>query len=165
MVALQRFVPALHEEWLEHETRSTFDTDKQGEPILLFAHAPTEREGSDFRMVSVLAFKEPNVALMKVFARLEGDRAELVDMLGDRGLNRGVGTVALRFLELLLCSHGVRTIHGWLSPVDAAHRDRQVYFYRKNDYSVVLNHARNDGEITKQLRCVGEGERGQSGIG
>jgi hypothetical protein len=150
---LEHLLDALRERWTGEEWRSDFVSDKRGAPVLLYMHWREPCDALGDRFLTLLVCGDPRVRSMIVYARARGAIAELIDMVGTRHLNRGLGTLALVFLERILCELGVRDVEGWLSPVDLDHRPRQLHFYEKNGYDVTIEESHVDGRITKTLDC------------
>jgi GNAT superfamily N-acetyltransferase len=70
---------------------------------------------------------------------------EIQDIVGTKG--KGYGSVLLRELLAYATSRGAPKIRGWLSPVDAAHRDLQLAFYKKHGFAVTLDEEEGEGHV------------------
>ncbi len=118
--------------------------DKQGRPILLVAD-----HGESSLLVRAL---RPNGDCeTTLLAHVDGDVATIrsIACRNEECLSQGIGTAVLRYAEENLALAGAVKVVGWLSAADADHRDRQVHFYRKNGYDVVLEE--RTGRISKNL--------------
>jgi len=150
---LRPLLAALSADWGEQYLRYRWATDRRNAPVLLFAHWLEDATDPAEAFLTILVHVHPRAHSMIVFAQIRNQAAELIDMKGSEHHNRGLGTLALAFLDEIACELGAETIEGWLSPVDLDHRPRQVHFYEKNGYTVWISEDRSEGRIVKRLRC------------
>lgn len=120
--------------------------DKEGRPLRLLA----DLRGNSLVVRGVYRDQARNEAVL--FATLEGRQATIRDIgcFARGSLNKGIGTALLLFAEDIMREQGVGRLTGLLSAADSGHRDRQVHFYLKNGYEVLLKPDRS-GEIAKSL--------------
>lgn len=131
---------------LPQGTRVRSAEDKAGRPLTLLA----DLKGNSLVVRAVYRDQSRNEACL--FATLEERQATIRDIgcFARGALNRGIGSALLAFAEDIFLECGVARVTGHLAPADAGHRDRQVRFYLKNGYEVLLKPDRS-GDIAKSL--------------
>lgn len=58
--------------------------------------------------------------------------------LSERYKNNGIGSRALKMLDLIAINHNINCIFGGISRYDYDHIDRLLFFYTKNNYEILL---------------------------
>lgn len=127
--------PSTHTDGSFHLTR--LERDKENRPVLLKARVWAG--GPQVTFVHVTAQRPgPYGQEALLVASMHGTLARLRD-LRVNAVGKGLGTICLRLAEELFANHGVREVTGWLSDADYESRPRQVHFYEKNGYNVMLS--------------------------
>jgi ribosomal protein S18 acetylase RimI-like enzyme len=133
-------------QWFQAERSSThadgsfhltrLERDKENRPVLLMARVWAG--GGQVQYLHVTAQRPgPNGQEALLIASMHGGLARLRD-LRVHTIGKGLGSICLRLAEELFVTHGVREVTGWLSDADYESRPRQVHFYEKNGYNVML---------------------------
>lgn len=147
--ALQRTLDELRQGARGSLAAGLIVADKGGRPVLLVAD-----RGPDTVVVRAIGrpHSGPDIVLL---AAVRGRLATIrnIHCRGPGVINRGLGTAVLGLAESLLSEAGVTMVEGVLAPGDYGHRDRQLYFYRKNGYAVCLSG--RAGVISKALKPNG----------
>lgn len=67
--------------------------------------------------------------------KLNSDYIYIIDMQPNNH-SQGLGSKALELMENTARKHGITKLKGRLSPVDLEHKDRLIYFYEKNGFTI-----------------------------
>lgn len=125
------------------------ERDRENRPIQVFARVWAATGQTFVHVTAHRPGSAQHEALL--IASMHGELARLRD-LRIRFQGKGLGTICLKVAEEIFHTHGVQAVTGWLSDVDYDSRPRQVYFYEKNGYDVVLTG--KTGTVHKVLKAL-----------
>lgn len=90
----------------------------------------------------------------KLRRELNQRRIEITDIpftLSDKYKNNGIGTRALKILDWIATHLKVSSIFGGLSKLNFDHIDRLLYFYKKNNYEILMDTHNKPCGINKKV--------------